>query len=80
MSNAQATASRQFVNAMGPLIEDERSLSQVMAYIALLRHQAEPCQYSTSEMHDILVNSIASVHDSGGTPHAELKKEIQQRL
>lgn len=80
MSAVQTMASEQFINAMGPMVADERTMKQVMAYIALLRHQVEPCQVTTDEMHDILASSIADVHAGKGTIHADLKKEIAQWL
>lgn len=80
MSAVQAMASEQFIDAMGPMISDADTMKQVMAYIALLRHQAEPCQYSTVEMHDILTQSLDDVRAGKGTTHADLKKEIAQWL
>lgn len=80
MSAAQAIASEQFIDAMGPMVSDAKTMRQVMAYIALLRHQAEPCQYSATEMHDILASSIEDVRAGKGTKHADIKREIAQWL
>jgi len=80
MSALQAVASEQFINAMGPMVNDKQTMNQVLAYIALLRHQAEPCMYTKDEMHDILAASIADVHAGKGTTHTDLKKEIAQWL
>jgi len=80
MSAVQMLASEQFINAMGPMVADKKSMNQVMAYIALLRHQVEPCMYTHEEMRDIIAASIADVHAGKGTTHADLKKEIAQWL
>lgn len=80
MSAAQALASEQFIAAMGPMVNDDRTMKQVMSYISLLRHQTEPCQYTTDEMREILAASIVDVRAGKGTTHADLKNEIAQWL
>ena len=80
MSTVQAMASQQFVAAMGPMINNPQTMNQVMSYIALLRHQAEPCQCSVDEMRGRLSESIADARAGKVTAHADLKREIAQWL
>jgi hypothetical protein len=39
MSAAQAIASSRFLNAMGPMIEDEQKMNEVLAYIESIKIQ-----------------------------------------
>ena len=39
MSVAQAIASSRFLNAMGPMIEDEQKMNEVLAYIESIKIQ-----------------------------------------
>ena len=39
MSTAQAIASSRFLNAMGPMIEDEQKMNEVLAYIESIKIQ-----------------------------------------
>ena len=39
MSAAQAIASSRFINAMGPMIEDEQKMNEVLAYIESIKIQ-----------------------------------------
>ncbi len=80
MSATQLQASERFIDAMGPMITDAKAMNQVITYISLLRHQAEPCQHTTDEMREMLAASISDVRAGRGTTHAELKKEIAQWL
>ena len=62
MSAAQAIASSRFLNAMGPMIEDEQKMNEVLNYIVSLREDGvlnyivslredgAPCQFSTEEI------------------------------
>ncbi len=50
MSAAQAIASSRFLNAMGPMIEDEQKMNRVLNYIVSLREDGAPCQFSTEEI------------------------------
>ena len=50
MSAAQAIASSRFLNAMGPMIEDEQKMNTVLNYIISLRADNAPCQFSEQEI------------------------------
>lgn len=46
MSATQAIASSRFIDAMGPMINDEPKFTAVINYILTLREQSAPCQFS----------------------------------
>ena len=41
MSTAQQIASTRFLNAMGPMVEDQKAMQQVLYCIELIKHQPE---------------------------------------
>ena len=62
MSAAQAIASNRFLKAMGPMIEDEQKMNEVLEYIESikirpLRHEAmRPC--SLDEFSDLMAKDL----------------------
>ena len=52
MSVVQSIASSRFIQAMGPMIEDEQKFTAVLHYISMLREQSSPCQFSDEQIMD----------------------------
>ncbi len=50
MSAVEAIASSRFLNAMGPMIKDEKKMTNVLRYIISLRTDDAPCQFSDREI------------------------------
>ena len=50
MSAAQALASSRFLNAMGPMIMDEKKMVNVLSYIIALRASDEPCRFTEEDI------------------------------
>ena len=50
MSTAQATASNRFIDAMGAMIEDEKKMNDIFAYIEYIKHQPLYPQITQSEL------------------------------
>ena len=50
MSAVEAIASSRFLNAMGPMIKDEKKMTNVLRYIISLRTNEAPCRFSDEEI------------------------------
>lgn len=50
MSAAQAIASKRFITAMGPMIEDEKMMNDVLEYIEYIKLKPEYPQITQSQL------------------------------
>ena len=73
MSALQLQTCERFIHAMGPMIYNPLQVERVLNYITSLQAEA-PCQFSHTEMTDILASGIAQTRQGAGVSHEELKK------
>lgn len=68
---------RRFVHAMGPMVEDENMMSAVFAYIAALRTNNAPCQYSAQQVRAFAAKAEDECQQGiGMMDHQNFKQEI----
>lgn len=66
-----------FVHAMGPMIDDENMMSAVFAYIAALRSNHAPCQYSAQQVREFAAKAESeSQMGVGMMSHQDFKQEV----
>lgn len=66
-----------FVHAMGPMIDDENMMSAVFAYIAALRSNHAPCQYSAQQVREFAAKAESeSQMGTGMMSHQDFKQEV----
>ena len=77
MSVTQAIASSRFINAMGPLLEDEDKFLQVLEYIYNLRGDSMPCQFTEEEIIALADKAEQEERDGVGMmSHQQFVEEI----
>lgn len=68
---------RRFVHAMGPMLDDENMMSAVFAYIAALRSNNAPCQYSAQQVREFASKAESELQDGVGMmSHQDFKQEV----
>lgn len=79
MSAAQAIASKKFLEAMGPMVTNEKKMQRVLQFIYLLQDDA-PCRFSEEEVKAMGHQAVERAKQGIGIPHGEAKKMAAQWL
>lgn len=79
MSAAQAIASKKFLEAMGPMVTNEKKMQRVLQFIYLLQDDA-PCRFSEEEVIAMGHQAVERAKQGIGVPHDEAKKIAAQWL
>jgi len=75
MSAAQALASKQFLEAMGPMVSNKQKMQRVIQFIYHLQDDA-PCQYTDDEMRVLLAQATEQTKQGQWISHEDLKAEV----
>jgi len=79
MSAAQALASKQFLEAMGPMVSNKQKMQRIIQFIYLLQDDA-PCRFSEEEVVAMGHVAVERAKQGIGIPHNEAKQIAAQWL